>query len=183
MVLGAAVGVVGTLGASGIAWFSMKSQLHVQQILDYEKWRRQSRRDAYAAFLVHLSKIRAPLAKCLDDLRQPSPDVENISRQLVEAESEASTDSHLLYAVMLEGPEKIAEIAAATIDAMDAMNNLMQEHCKQLLAGEDTSETEESVKHLGDGVGIYGAAFLAAARQEMKMTPASSSKAERNQSD
>jgi hypothetical protein len=125
-VLGAAVGVAGTLGASTLAWFSARSQLLAKHLIDYSERRRQARRDAYAAFLGNLSRVRASLRGCLDDLRQRSPDLSAIVDRLEESQGQAVLDDSFLYVVMLEGPAKVAEIASGAMEALDAMNGLIR---------------------------------------------------------
>jgi hypothetical protein len=67
------VGVAGTMGAVALGWLSAGSQLRAQRLIDYDQRRRHARRDAYAAFLEHLPKVRVPLMESLQALEQPVP--------------------------------------------------------------------------------------------------------------
>jgi hypothetical protein len=168
-VLGAVVGVAGTIGAAALGWLSARSQLQAQRLIDYDERRRQARRDAYAAFLAHLSKVRVPLMESLEALEQPAPDLDAILQRLEAAQHEAIQNNSISYAVMLEGPAKVAEIASGTMEAITAMNGLMREHCKRLLEGDDTEDTRSLIEELGIGIGTYGAAFLACAREALEL--------------
>jgi hypothetical protein len=171
-VLGAVVGVAGTMGAAALGWLSARSQLRAQRLIDYGERRRQARRDAYAAFLEHLSKVRVPLMESLDALDQPLPDVDAILRRLEAAQHEAAQNDSISYVVMLEGPAKVAEIATGTMEAISALNGIMREHCKCIRDGKGTAETRHLMDELGEGIGTYGAAFLASAREALELEKA-----------
>jgi hypothetical protein len=168
-VLGAVVGVAGTMGAAALGWLSARSQLRAQRAVDYDERRRQARRDAYAAFLEHLSRARVPLMESLEALEQPLPDLDAILRRLEAAQHEAVLNDSVSYVVMLEGPAKVAEIATGTMEAVTAMNGLIREHCKRVSEGEDAAETKHLMEELGEGIGTYGAAFLAGAREALEL--------------
>jgi hypothetical protein len=116
-----------------------------------------------------LSKLRVPLMESLEALEQPLPDLDAILRRLEAAQHEASQNDSISYVVMLEGPAKVAEIATGTMEAITAMNGLIREHCERVREGEDTADTRHLMEELGEGIGTYGAAFLAGAREALEL--------------
>jgi hypothetical protein len=67
----------------------------------------------------------------LQALEQPVPDLDAILRRLEAAQYEAAQSDSASYVVMLEGPAKVAEIAAGTMEAITAMNGIIREHCRR----------------------------------------------------
>jgi hypothetical protein len=67
----------------------------------------------------------------LQALEQPVPDLDAILRRLEAAQYEAAQSDSASYVAMLEGPAKVAEIAAGKMEAITAMNGRIREHCRR----------------------------------------------------
>jgi hypothetical protein len=85
----------------------------------------------------------------LQALEQPVPDLDAILRRLEAAQYEAAQSDSTSYVVTLEGPAKVAEIAAGTMEAITAMNGIIREHCRRMREGGNTEETRNLMEGLG----------------------------------
>ncbi|MEU1048405.1 hypothetical protein ABZ400_25045 [Streptomyces sp. NPDC005897] len=116
-VLGAGVGVVGTALAAAIAGIAGQRQVRAE----HRHWRRQLRRDAYAAFTVKADEVYEALRGVEAELGRPGHDLEGVratlggTRRLVRG---GLVDAQT--AVELEGPEKLARMAGELATSLSA---------------------------------------------------------------
>lgn len=105
-VTGAALGTIGTLRA---ARFTGRMQRQSQ----HEQWRRQGRRDAYAAFVTAATDYRTALDaahKHATPHASPTPELRD---QLQQAEESRSSFQRASSVVVVEGPTAVAQAADA----------------------------------------------------------------------
>ncbi|MGW1401052.1 hypothetical protein ACWCRF_20860 [Streptomyces sp. NPDC002405] len=124
-VLGACVGVAGTLGTGFLAYFAARHQIRDQAKLEHRKTVRLERREAYRDFLRHISEIERDLdlfmlklVKLKLDQASPETWLETfdestaLSDRLKDLQVQ-STD------LMLAGPLELAILTGPVIQALD----------------------------------------------------------------
>ncbi|MEU1004414.1 hypothetical protein [Streptomyces tibetensis] len=136
--LGAAVGVLGTVSASAISGWSGRQQIRTQSIVDHAQWRRQSRRDAYSAFLAPAHEARNALKRAARTLINGA-DVEAAHRQLQVAHDSLGEVQAAWAALAVEGPESVEQVANGVKTALHSMHTT-------LLAWRDSPEHPHNVK-------------------------------------
>ncbi|MGW3119203.1 hypothetical protein ACWDBW_19010 [Streptomyces sp. NPDC001107] len=130
--LGATVGVLGTVAAAAISGWSSRQQLRAQAGIDHAQWRRQARRDAYSAFL-------APAHEAGNALKQAARsligevDVSEADRRLQTAHDNLTAVHAAWAALAVEGPEAVEQLAHCVKTALHSMQTT-------LLAWRDSAE-------------------------------------------
>lgn len=122
--LGATVGVLGSVSTSAISGWSSRRQILAQARVDHAQWRRQARRDAYSAFL-------APAHETLNALK-------GVARALVGNSDGAAADPQLQVAhdrlgevqaawaaLAVEGPESVEQAANGVKTALHSMHTTL----------------------------------------------------------
>ncbi|WP_143652599.1 hypothetical protein [Streptomyces sp. 13-12-16] len=108
--LGATVGVAGTVLASAITGWSARQQVQAQARAEHAHWRRQVRRDAYSAFL-------APASECQHALKMAGRafvgerDTEEVDRRLQQAQGQLALAQAAWANLAVEGPEAVEQAA------------------------------------------------------------------------
>ncbi|MFE2277987.1 hypothetical protein ACFXAE_12150 [Streptomyces sp. NPDC059454] len=108
--LGATVGVAGTVLASAITGWSARQQVQAQARAEHAHWRRQVRRDAYSAFL-------APASECQHALKTAGRafigerDTEEVDRRLQQAQGQLALAQAAWANLAVEGPEAVEQTA------------------------------------------------------------------------
>ncbi|MFF7020114.1 hypothetical protein ACFY97_03705 [Streptomyces klenkii] len=116
-VVGAAVGVVGTSLAAAVAGMSAQRQVRAE----HRHWRRQLRRDAYAALIVKADEVLKILKNTEAELIRPGVDLDTASDGIAHARAvlhEGFADAHAT--VEIEGPEKLARMAKELSQSLSA---------------------------------------------------------------
>jgi hypothetical protein len=120
-ILGAAVGVAGTIVAAALAVASARWQVRTQAVTEDARWRARQRRDAYAGLLTSVRRAVGSLASAGEALSADSPDVSEGTRLLAHAWSTLGDLEAALATVQLEGPESVIEAASAMTEAIFAV--------------------------------------------------------------
>jgi hypothetical protein len=107
--LGAAVGSLTTLGAAIVNARAQARTQHVQ-------WRRQHRRDAYAAYLSALHDRDIVMDEILDALQADQPDLPALDETVRHFIARAREVHRAAEVVILEGPPSIVEAADPPAD-------------------------------------------------------------------
>ncbi|MCG7205791.1 proline dehydrogenase [Streptomyces arenae] len=133
--LGAAVGSLATLGA---AVLSGRAQARAQ----HEQWRRQHRRDAYAAYLGALHDRDIAMDAVLDALRPDEPDLPGVDEKVRRFVGLAREVHRAAEVVVLEGPAALAEAADRITRASAELSAVMRRMVDDAHGG-DTSRKDE----------------------------------------
>ncbi|MCF2130006.1 hypothetical protein L1I79_26775 [Strepomyces sp. STD 3.1] len=116
-VLGAGVGVVGTALAAAIAGIAGQRQVRAE----HRHWRRQLRRDAYAAFTVKADEVYEALRRVEAELGRPGHDLDGVRATLDATRRLVRGGLHdAQTAVELEGPEELARMAGELAKSLSA---------------------------------------------------------------
>ncbi|MFJ9469086.1 hypothetical protein [Streptomyces caniferus] len=165
--LGAAVGVAGTLGAAALSYLAVRSQAPDQARVDHAKQIRSERRDAYAAFL---EKAEEPVSQAIlvlgpiemGDVEPPG------ARQLAEMMTpfRRAADELLTMTsrIQLCGPEEVAQEAVCLWSAIAYLAYNLGD------AWEASGESEQFSRALAE-VEVTREKFIAAARAEIERVP------------
>lgn len=119
--LGATVGVAGTVAASAISGWSVGQNVRAQAKVDHAQWRRQARRDAYSAFL-------GPAGEAQDALKLAGRafigerDVEEVDRQLRTAQEFLRAVRSARASLAIEGPSSVEQAANGVHTGLQSMN-------------------------------------------------------------
>ncbi|MES9539076.1 hypothetical protein [Actinomadura sp. NPDC000600] len=130
--LGTAVGSLGTLGAAVVNGRAQARTQHVQ-------WRRQHRRDAYAAYLSALHDRDIAMDAILSVLRGPSLDLPELDGTVQHFIARARDVHRAAEVVILEGPPSIVEATDRIAKESSGLSEVMQRMVKDAHAG-DTGE-------------------------------------------
>ncbi|MGE7387829.1 hypothetical protein ACQKM2_20350 [Streptomyces sp. NPDC004126] len=116
-VIGAAVGVVGTALAAGVAGLSAQRQVKAE----HRHWRRQLRRDAYSVFTAKADDLHRLLKEISTELSLPGADL-NAARERLAATREMLRGglADAQATVEIEGPEKLARMAEELVRSLSA---------------------------------------------------------------
>ncbi|WP_129768154.1 hypothetical protein [Streptomyces sp. L-9-10] len=116
-VLGAGVGVVGTTLAAIVAGVAGQRQVRAE----HRHWRRQLRRDAYAAFTVKADEVHGALRGIEAELARPGHDLDGLRGTLDETRGLVRGDlADAQTAVELEGPRELALMAGELAKSLSA---------------------------------------------------------------
>ncbi|MER5218751.1 hypothetical protein ABT063_52010 [Streptomyces sp. NPDC002838] len=130
--LGATVGVLGTVSASAISGWSSRQQIGAQARVDHAHWRRQARRDAYSAFLAPANETRNSLKQAARALIG-DVDTEGADHHLHDAHDKLGEVQATWAALAVEGPESVEQAANGVKTALHSMHTT-------LLAWRDSAE-------------------------------------------
>ncbi|MCX5048244.1 hypothetical protein [Streptomyces sp. NBC_00474] len=121
-VLGAFVGVVGATTTSILTGWHTRQQSRDQARMDHARWRREVRRDAYAATLVPITEAREVARQASRALvrEDAGTDVERLLGRLDELIHAIRASCARLY---LEGPKEVAAAADAVLSALQVVDN------------------------------------------------------------
>ncbi|MGY0061476.1 hypothetical protein ACWY4P_33895 [Streptomyces sp. LZ34] len=108
--LGASIGVAGTVIASAITGWSTRQQVRAQARAEHAHWRRQTRRDAYSAFLAPASESQNAL-KMAGRAFIGERDREEIDRRLQQAHDQLALALAAWANLAVEGPETVEQAA------------------------------------------------------------------------
>ncbi|NGO46119.1 hypothetical protein [Streptomyces ureilyticus] len=126
--LGATVGVLGTVSASAISGWSSRQQIRTQATVDHAQWRRQARRDAYSAFLAPAHETRNALKRAARALIGDA-DVEEAQRQLQAAHDRLGEAHASWSALAVEGPDSVEQAANGVKTALHSMHTTLLAWC------------------------------------------------------
>jgi hypothetical protein len=107
--LGATVGVLGTVAASAISSGATRRQLEGQAKVEHSQWRRQLRRDAYSAFLAPANESRSVLKMAARALIGDAPDVAEADRRLQIAQDQLVRVQAAWAGLAVEGPDSVEQ--------------------------------------------------------------------------
>lgn len=129
--LGAAVGSLSTLGAAMVnGRAAARSQ--------FDQWRRQHRRDAYAHCLAALHDRDIAMDDVLGALRSPTPDLPDVDEKVRHFVRLAREVHRAVEVVILEGPASAVAAADSVTRASGELSDVMRRMVKNAHAG-DTS--------------------------------------------
>ncbi|MET8832271.1 hypothetical protein ABZX40_41390 [Streptomyces sp. NPDC004610] len=116
-VLGAVVGVVGTALAAAIAGLAGQRQVRAE----HRHWRRQLRRDAYAAFTARADEVVEALRRIEAEYGTPGHDLGDLRDALDDVRRVIRTElGDAQTTVELEGPEELARMAGEVTKSLSA---------------------------------------------------------------
>jgi hypothetical protein len=122
--LGASVGVTGTVAASAITGWSARLHIAAQAKADYAQWRRQARRDAYSAFLVPANEARNAL-KLAGRAFVGVRDTKEVNRRLREAQGHLQLVQATWASLTIEGPQPVEQAANGVRTALHSMHTTL----------------------------------------------------------
>ncbi|MCL8015915.1 hypothetical protein [Streptomyces sp. AS02] len=126
--LGATVGVLGTVSASAMSGWSSRQQIRAQATVDHAQWRRQARRDAYSAFLAPAHETRNALKRAARALIDGA-EVEEAHRQLQAAHDTLGQAQAAWSALAVEGPDSVEQAANSVKTALHSMHTTLLAWC------------------------------------------------------
>lgn len=116
-VIGAAVGVVGTALAAGVAGLSAQRQVRAE----HRHWRRQLRRDAYSAFTAKADDLHRTLKEINAELALQGADLNAVRERLAATRDVLHGGlADAQATVEIEGPEKLARMAEELTRSLSA---------------------------------------------------------------
>jgi hypothetical protein len=122
--LGASVGVAGTILASAIAGWSTRQQVRAQARAEHAHWRRQMRRDAYGAFLAPASEARTAL-KMAGRAFVGERDAVEIDHRLRQAHDQLALAQAAWANLAVEGPEPVEQSARSVYTTLQSMQTTL----------------------------------------------------------
>jgi hypothetical protein len=131
-VLGAAVGSLATLGSAMVTGrATARSQ--------FDQWRRQHRRDAYANYLGAVYDRDVALDAVRDALKPDRPDLPELDRRMEHFATRARDVHRAAELVALEGPQSVVEALYGVVHAAEDLSEVTQRMAEDARAG-DTSD-------------------------------------------
>ncbi|GAA3908162.1 hypothetical protein GCM10023084_70460 [Streptomyces lacrimifluminis] len=124
-VLGATVGVLGTVSASAISGWSARQQVQSQAKIEHAQWRRQTRRDAYSAFLAPANEARTTLKIAARALIGDNPDLPEADRRLQVAQEQLAVVQAAWAGLAVEGPEPVEQAAHSVRTGLHSMRTTL----------------------------------------------------------
>ncbi|MFI7103524.1 hypothetical protein ACIBK8_29735 [Streptomyces sp. NPDC050161] len=123
--LGATLGVLGTVLASTVNNWSNRQQVQAQLQAEKAQWHRQTRRDAYSAFLAPAGEAQTAL-QAAGRAFVGTRDTPEIERRLRAAEDQLQNARATCAHVAIEGPETVERAARRVYTSLRSMQtNLM----------------------------------------------------------
>ncbi|MET7715155.1 hypothetical protein [Streptomyces sp. NPDC005407] len=122
--LGAAVGVLGTVATSAISGWLGRQQVETQARVDHAQWRRQVRRDAYSAFLAPANESRNALKLAARALIG-EVDVGVADRKLQVAQDHLQAVQAAWASLAVEGPESVEQAARSVKTGLHSMHTTL----------------------------------------------------------
>lgn len=135
--LGAAVGSLATLGA---ALVNGRAQARSQ----HDQWRRQHRRDAYAAYLSALHDRDIAMDAVLDALRPDVPELPDVDEKIRRFITLAREVHRAVEVVVLEGPTPVVEVAERVTRASGDLSLVVRRMAENARAGDDGRRAEDA---------------------------------------
>lgn len=123
--LGATVGVVGTVAASAISSGATRRQLEGQAKVEHSHWRRQLRREAYSAFLAPANESRTALKMAARALVGDAPDMAEADRQLRIGQDQLALVQATWAGLAIEGPESVEQAAHSVHLGLHSMHTTL----------------------------------------------------------
>ncbi|MBO2460594.1 proline dehydrogenase [Actinomadura violacea] len=135
--LGAAVGSLTTLGAAVVNGRTQARTQHVQ-------WRRQHRRDAYAAYLSALHDRDIAMDAILDAAQADPPDLPGLDEKVQHFIACARDVHRAAEVVILEGPPSVVEATDRIAEESSGLSEVMQRMVKAAHAADGTEREQHS---------------------------------------
>ncbi|MER5350699.1 hypothetical protein ABT093_10240 [Kitasatospora sp. NPDC002551] len=156
-VLGAAVGVLGSTLASALAG-------RQQERSQREHWRRQRRRDAYAAFMDHGMRMVHSVTDLHSLLSSPEENSEEAAVRLGDLRTRKDELDRLTVLVILEGPSEVSDLADVVAADFTELRNCLTGwlECRQL--GMSTELHRETYQEIIDRIDSRSDEFMNKAR-------------------
>ncbi|MET7484580.1 proline dehydrogenase [Streptomyces sp. NPDC005538] len=156
--LGAAVGSLATVGS---AWVSGRTTARSQ----FDQWRRQHRRDAYANYLGALHDRDIAMDAVLDALQPETPDLRDVDEKVRRFVALAREVHRAAEVVILEGPLSIVEAADRVARASGELSSVMRRMVQNAHAGDSSQKAADTALATGRERALYRAVtdFRAAA--------------------
>ncbi|MFF4081615.1 proline dehydrogenase [Streptomyces sp. NPDC001777] len=158
-VLGAAVGCLATLGAAVVSG-------RVAARAQFNQWRRQHRRDAYASYLGALHDRDIAMDAILDALRPDDPDLRSVDEKVQRFITLAREVHRAAEVVVIEGPSSMARAADDVARASGDLSDVMQRMVKNAHAGDTARRAADTALATDREHDLYQAvkSFRSAAR-------------------
>lgn len=135
--LGAAVGSLATVGA---AMVSGRATARSQ----FDQWRRQHRRDAYANYLGALHDRDIAMDAVLAALQPETPHLREVDEKVHRFVALAREVHRAVEVVILEGPPSVVEAADRVARASDELSDVMRRMVKNARAGESAQKAVDT---------------------------------------
>ncbi|MFJ3197688.1 hypothetical protein ACIPJQ_34285 [Streptomyces griseoviridis] len=123
--LGATVGVLGTVAASAISSGAARRQLEGQAKVEHAHWRRQLRRDAYSAFLAPANETRTALKSAGRALIGDASDVTEADHRLRIARDQLVLVQAAWAGLAIEGPDAVERAAHSVHVSLHSMHTTL----------------------------------------------------------
>ncbi|WP_413800104.1 hypothetical protein [Streptomyces iranensis] len=146
-VLGAGVGVVGTLAVAALTMTATRWQVRTQAVDAHAQWRRQVRRDAYVALLNALGEVNEDLFEIsmyMYNCRQPEE--LHTHERMLHAVAGTREVCRLAWVVELEGPEEVRGYAHVAGGKLNVWLVCLSDWYEAVRDGRDASEAEERTR-------------------------------------
>ncbi len=134
--LGASIGSLTTLGAAVVSGRAQARAQHAQ-------WRRQHRRDAYAAYLSALHDRDVAMDAILDELRSHRPDLPEVDEKVRRFIALAREVHRAMEVVIMEGPPSVAEAADRVAQASGDLSEVMRRMVRKAHAADATDMAQD----------------------------------------
>ncbi|MFF8617313.1 proline dehydrogenase [Streptomyces sp. NPDC015350] len=135
-VLGAVVGSLATLGAAIVnGRAAARSQ--------FNQWRRQHRRDAYAGYLSVLHDRDVAMDAILDALRPDDPDLRDVDEKVRRFIALAREVHRAAEIVIIEGPSSMVRATGDVARASGDLSDVMQRMVRNAHAGDTSRRTAD----------------------------------------
>ncbi|MFF4173788.1 proline dehydrogenase [Streptomyces sp. NPDC001744] len=130
-VLGTVVGSLATLGAAVVSGrVAARSQ--------FDQWRRQHRRDAYANYLGALHDRDIAMDAILDALKAHDPDLQDVDEKVQRFITLAREVHRAAEVVIIEGPSSVVEAADHVAQASRVLSGVMRRMVQDAHVGDDS---------------------------------------------
>lgn len=160
-VLGAAVGVLGTALITPIAG-------RVQGRLQQEHWRREQRRDTYAAFTTAVERAYDQAVEAEKLLDAAPPDPAAAAGYLEDMRRHVDETDRLASVLLFEGPDEVAEFAQEMNTAIEQLHDALRSWKSAVEADTATTAFKEAAhRALADGV-RSGGRFIEGAKRALR---------------
>ncbi|MBK6016668.1 proline dehydrogenase [Streptomyces sp. MBT53] len=135
--LGAAVGSLATLGSAMVTGRAVaRSQ--------FDQWRRQHRRDAYANYLGAVYDRDVALDAVRDALRADRPDLRDVDEKMERFVAQARGVHRAAEVVILEGPPSVVEALYGVVHAANDLAEVVRRMVRDAHAEDTSRKTEDT---------------------------------------
>ncbi|NMO34599.1 proline dehydrogenase [Streptomyces sp. GMY01] len=135
--VGAAVGSLATIGA---AWVNGRATARSQ----FDQWRRQHRRDAYANYLGALHDRDIAMGAVLGALQPETPDLRDVDEKVHRFVTLAREVHRAAEVVILEGPLSAVESADRVARASGDLSSVMRRMVENAHAGDSSQKVADT---------------------------------------